>query len=162
MTYLLKNCVLFDALHPGDALEILADGETILGGGLAGCECAVHLAREGKTVHLVELRGALAPDANVRHRPILLAELQKCGVAVHVNCAGKAVTPEGPLCEESGREALIPADTVICAAGQRARKSLVDELHRAAPFVRAIGDCTGPANITKAIYEGYHAALDIE
>ena len=22
--------------------------------------------------------------------------------------------------------------------------------------------CTGPANITKAIYDGYHAALDIE
>ena len=134
----------------------------ILGGGLAGCECAVHLAREGKTVHLIELRGALAPDANVRHRPILLAELQKCGVTVHLNCAGKAVTPEGLLCEEAGREALIPAAAVICAAGQRARRSLVDALHRAAPFVRPIGDCTGPANITKAIYEGYHAALDIE
>ena len=32
-------------------------------------------------------------------------------------------------------------------------------LHTAAPFVREVGDCIRPANITKAVYEGYHAAL---
>jgi hypothetical protein len=37
----------------------------------------------------------------------------------------------------------------------------VDALRRCAPFVREIGDCVRPANITKAVYEGYHAALDI-
>lgn len=30
-----------------------------------------------------------------------------------------------------------------------------------APIVREVGDCVRPANITKAVYEGYHAALDI-
>lgn len=42
MTYFLKNCVIFDALHPGDALEILVDGETILavGTGLSAPEGA--------------------------------------------------------------------------------------------------------------------------
>lgn len=34
-------------------------------------------------------------------------------------------------------------------------------LQYAAPFVREVGDCIRPANITKAMYEGYHTALDI-
>jgi hypothetical protein len=45
--------------------------------------------------------------------------------------------------------------------GQRANRADVDALRHAAPFVREVGDCIRPANITKAIYEGYHAALDI-
>ena len=51
--------------------------------------------------------------------------------------------------------------TVICALGQRANRADVDALRGCAPFVREVGDCVRPANITKAIYEAYHAALDI-
>lgn len=137
------------------------DTVAVLGGGLAGCECAVHLARAGKQVALIEMRGALAPDANVRHRPILLAELRKCGVRVYLNCTGRAVTAEGVLCETAEGERLIPAETVICAAGQRANRADADALRGAAPFVRFLGDCTRPANITQAIYQGHHAALDV-
>ncbi len=139
----------------------VGDTVVVLGGGLAGCECAVHLQQEGKTVHLVEMRDTLAPDCNIRHRPILMQQLDK-GVQVHLNTAGQAVTAEGLLVKQAdGTEILIQADTVICAVGQRANRADADAMHSAAPFVREIGDCIRPANITKAIYEGYHAALDI-
>ena len=52
--------------------EKVTDQVVVFGGGLAGCECAIHLGQEGKQVHLVEMRTELAPDANVRHRPLLL------------------------------------------------------------------------------------------
>lgn len=133
----------------------------VLGGGLAGCECAVHLNQEGKTVHLVEMRDTLAPDCNIRHRPILMRKLEE-GVQVHLNTAGQAVTPEGLLVKNAdGTETLFKADTVICAVGQRANRADAEAMHRSAPFVREVGDCIRPANITKAVYEGYHAALDI-
>ena len=139
----------------------VGDTVVVLGGGLAGCECAVHLQQEGKTVHLVEMRDTLAPDCNIRHRPILMQQLDK-GVQVHLATAGQAVTAEGLLVKQAdGTETLIKADTVICAVGQRANRADADAMHSAAPFVREIGDCIRPANITKAIYEGYHAALDI-
>ncbi len=139
----------------------VGDSVAVLGGGLAGCECAVHLAQEGKTVHLVEMRDTLAPDCNIRHRPILMQQIDK-GVQVHLNTAGQAVTAAGLTVKHAdGSVETIPCDTVICAVGQRANRQSVDELRRAAPFVREVGDCIRPANITKAIYEGYHAALDV-
>ena len=56
---------------------------------------------------------------------------------------------------------VIPGKTVICAVGQRSNRAAVDELRYCAPFVREIGDCARVSNITNAIYQGYHAALDI-
>ena len=137
------------------------DTVVVLGGGLAGCECAVHLGMEGKQVHLVEMRDTLAPDCNIRHRPILMKQITD-HVTAHTGLAGLRVTSEGLVCRtRDGREELIPGKTVICAVGQRANRADVDQLRRSAPFVREVGDCVRPANITKAIYEGFHAAMDI-
>ena len=139
----------------------VTDDVVVFGGGLAGCECAVHLGMEGKRVHLVEMRDELAPDANVRHRPLLLKEIDKY-VTVHTGCKGLEVRPDGVLCEDKeGKEVLIPGTTVICALGQRSRTDLVEALRDAAPFVRVIGDAAKVSTITNAVYWGYHAALDI-
>ena len=139
----------------------VGDTVVVLGGGLAGCECAVHLGQEGKKVHLVEMRDTLAPDCNIRNRPILMKNVDQYA-EVHKCHAGLRVTAEGLVCKDpEGNEVLIPCDTVICAVGQRSNRADVDALRRCAPFVREIGDCVRPANITKAVYEGYHAALDI-
>lgn len=137
------------------------DSVVVLGGGLAGCECAVHLGMEGKAVHLVEMRDELAVDCNIRHRPILMKQVDKY-TTVHTGCAGMQVTPAGLVCKDKNGEVfLIPGKTVICAVGQRANREDVDALRRCAPFVREVGDCVRPSNITNAVYQGYHAALDI-
>lgn len=141
--------------------EKVTDQVVVLGGGLAGCECAIHLGMEGKHVHLVEMRQKLAPDANIRHRPLLLKEVDKY-VTVHTGCKGLAVTDEGVLCEtDTGEEILIPGTSVICALGQHSRTSLVNSLRDSAPYIAVIGDASKVSTITNAVYEGYHAALDI-
>lgn len=137
------------------------DRVVVLGGGLAGCECAVHLGMEGKEVHLVEMRDALAVDCNIRHRPILIKQVEQF-TTVHTGCQGLRVTGEGLVCRNSdGEEILIPGQTVICAVGQRPNRAQVDALRFGAPFVREIGDCARVSNITNAIYQGHHAALAI-
>ena len=141
--------------------EKVQDSVVVLGGGLAGCECAVHLGMEGKKVHLVEMRDILAADCNIRHKPILMKQVEKYAVS-HLGHTGLRITDEGVICKgPDGSEVLIPGKTVICAVGQRANRADVDALRFSAPFVREVGDCIRPANITKAVYEGYHAALDI-
>ena len=139
----------------------ITDDVVVFGGGLAGCECAIHLGQEGKHVHLVEMRDTLAPDANVRHRPLLLKEIEKY-VTVHTGCKGLEVRPDGILCEtKDGAQVLVPGTSVICALGQRSRTADVEALRDAAPFVRVIGDAAKVSTITNAVYWGYHAALDI-
>ena len=140
--------------------EKVGGSVVVLGGGLAGCECAIHLGQEGKTVHLVEMRDVLAPDANVRHRPLLLKEIDKYA-SVHIGHKAVKVTAEGVVCEDSeGKEVLIPGESVICALGQRSQSKTVEELSGTAPFVRVIGDAARVSTITNAVYWGYHAALD--
>ena len=139
----------------------VTDDVVVFGGGLAGCECAIHLGMEGKRVHLVEMRDMLAPDANVRHRPLMIKEIDKY-VTVHTGYRGLRVAEEGIWCEDKeGREVLVPGTSVICALGQRSRTDVVMELSDCAPFVRVIGDAAKVSTITNAVYWGYHAALDI-
>ena len=133
----------------------------VIGGGLSGCECALNLARQGKKVHLVEMRSELAPDANIRHRPILLAELEGEDVSVRTGATAQKVTPEGVYVEGPNGLELVPCDAVVCAIGQRSRSKVADSLRDCAPFVRVVGDAVRPANITLAVYEAFHAALDI-
>lgn len=141
--------------------EKVGDEVVVFGGGLAGCECAIHLGMEGKKVHLIEMRDELAPDANVRHRPLLLKEIEKY-VTVYTGYKGLEVTAYGILCEDKdGHRHLVPGSSVICALGQRSRTDVVTELQDAAPFVRVIGDAAKVSTITNAVYWGYHAALDI-
>ena len=59
----------------------VADSVVVLGGGLAGCECAIHLGMEGKKVELVEMRDTLAADCNIRQRPILMRKVAEFSTA---------------------------------------------------------------------------------
>ena len=137
------------------------DTVVVFGGGLAGCECAIHLGMEGKHVELLEMREELAPDANVRHRPLLLKEIEKY-VTVHTGLQGIEVTEKGVLCiDREKREQLIVGETVICALGQRSRTDVVEDLRDSAPYVSVIGDAEKVSTITNAVYRGYHTALDI-
>ena len=139
------------------------DEVAVLGGGLAGCEAAIHLAREGKKVTVIEMRDELAPDANVRHRPLLLQEMESLeNLTIRTGLKGMRVEQDGVVCQDkSGQEVKIPGKSVICALGQRARTEVVDELRDCAPYVCVIGDCAKVGTITNAVYQGYHAALDI-
>lgn len=134
----------------------------VLGGGLAGCEGAVHLARCGKSVTVLEMQKDVCRDANVRHRPILLAEMERVGVRVRTQHRVLRIEADGIICQNAlGETIKVPCDLVICAAGQISETEKADSLRNCAPWVRSVGDCVRPANICTAMYEAYHAAMDI-
>lgn len=154
-----ENVILVNDLYKH--LDEISDEVVVFGGGISGVECAIHMGMEGKRVHLVELRDDVATDAVIRQRPILLEKLNKY-CTVHTGHKGLAVTDDGILCEKNdGEKVIIPGKSVICALGQRPNKKTVEELLDCAPFVRVIGDANAVGTITKAVYQGYHAALDI-
>ena len=133
----------------------------ILGGGLSGCECGVHLAKSGHEVTIIEMRDDIATDANPRHRPALMKELAE-HTKVLTGLYASEITENGLICtDKNGKEIIIDADTVLLATGMRARTEAVDALRGTAPNVQIIGDCNRPLNIRNATFRAYHAGLDI-
>lgn len=133
----------------------------VIGGGQVGCETALHLARMGKQVTVVEMCDRLAPDASPTHRTELVQELEKTPtleLATSLRCTQvTAEAVEGT--DPNGTVRSIPADTVILAAGMRARTDEVDELLPAALYVFPIGDCVRAATVEQAIQSAYTTAL---
>lgn len=110
-------------------------------------ECMVHPETDGS--HSGMYAGTYMTDKSRQH-------------AMHQWGASDCVRPDGVLCEtEARKQILVPGTSVICALGQRARSEVADALRDSAPFVRIIGDAHRVSTITNAVYEGYHAALDI-
>lgn len=133
----------------------------VLGGGLVGCETALHLAMEGRDVTVAEMLDEVCRDANNRHRPLLMEQLD-----AHVRCLtglrGVRIDPHGLVCaDREGRELLLEADTVICAAGRRPLANTALNLRDCAPEVVEIGDCVKPAQVAQAVFRGHYAAMDI-
>lgn len=154
-----ENVVIANELH--EKMDRVGQKVAILGGGLVGCETAVYLAQQGKDVTVVEMLQDVCLDANGRHRPLLLAELSK-SVKCLTNMRGVRVTKDGLVCAgKDGAEITVPADTVVVAAGQRARRGAADALRDCAPEVFEVGDCVKPAQVTQAVFRGHFAALDI-
>ena len=154
-----NNVVLANTLY--ENRESVGKKVVILGGGLVGCETAVHLAQEGKDVTVVEMLPDVCLDANGRHRPLLLEELRKA-VKCRTGLRGTCVQKDGLVCVDGdGNELFFKADTIVVAVGQRACRSAADALRDSAPEVVEIGDCVRPAQVTQAVFRGHFAALDI-
>ena len=133
----------------------------VIGGGLVGCESGLYLAQKGHAVTILELRDAVAVDANPRHRPALLAQLAAY-TSVRTGLRVAEITPTGVVCvDATGERSFIEADSVLCAAGLRARAEIVDALRGTTPIVEVIGDCVKPDIIRGATWRAYHAALDL-
>ena len=153
----IENAILVDNLPDAQVGRNVA----IIGGGLSGCETAVYLAKAGHAVTVIEMADQLCTDANPRHRPLLLAELENTDGTCLTNTQAMQVTGDGLICRTQNGEIIIPADTVILAAGRGARSDTVATLRDTAPYVDLIGDCVKSANVTEAVFRGHFAAIDI-
>ena len=133
----------------------------IIGGGLAGCEEGLGLAWQGHDVSIVEMRSGLALDAPFIHWKHLL---QKLDSAVHSYCSAKVVAVEDNgvrILDESGKEQLLEADTVLVAAGMRANGAKYDHWSSLVDEMVFVGDSRRAGKILDAMRTGYCAAASI-
>ncbi|MCL2408327.1 MAG: FAD-dependent oxidoreductase [Oscillospiraceae bacterium] len=148
---------------PVESLPDLQIGQNvaIIGGGLSGCETAIHLAKSGHAVTVVEMADQLCADANPRHRPLLLAELESCSVTCLTSAQAVRIAEDGLVCRTQGGETALLADTIILATGRGASVKTAEALRGTAPYVEMIGDCVKPANVAEAVFRGHFAAIDL-
>ncbi len=169
------------AVWAGDVCS--GDAETgdrvvVAGGGGIGCETALHLARQGKQVTVVEMLPEAALDFNFINRGMLLELLAEAGAEVRTGAkvveiradgvtvqempeAGSGAAPGAAAGAAGGIRMDIPADTVVLALGMTPRSIVVDELRNAAPRVFVVGDCVRPRHIIDAVHEGFHSVAEL-
>lgn len=156
-----------NVLWAGDVLrgdEVPGERVVVAGSGGAGQEAALHLARQGKQVAIIEIPGGSAGDQTVNFVDAMALEdyLEEHGIRVRAGVVleevknGKVVARDA-----SGQVQELPADAVVVATNLRSRTEVVAELRDLAEEVRVIGDCRAPRILYNAVHEGFEAALEI-
>jgi len=148
-----------------DGLEGVGQNVVMIGGGLVGSEAALHLAKNGRKVTIIEMLDKVAPDCYPFHRMALVHEMDKM-VAYRTGLRVISAARDGvKAVDAEGKEEFIPADTVVYALGMRSKRKETEELRNAAAArnipVYEIGDCVKPAKVYEAVRDGYLAAMSI-
>lgn len=150
------------ALYAYEHPEKLGHDIVMIGGGLIGVECAMHLAEKyGCNVRIVEMMDDYARDAYMSHRQAIDMFMPK-SVEIVCGVACTEVRPDGISyrCAD-GSIHDVKADTVLYAVGMKAKKAELEELIKAHPNTRFIGDCRKPARVLQTVRDGMFAAYDI-
>lgn len=143
-------------------LDALGKTVAVMGGGLVGCETALFLAETGRDVTIIEMQNDVAPDSNWMHRVGMLQSFaQQKNLHVKTGLRCMAVTDEGVETQDKdGNTVVIPAESKVYAFGQRSVAA--DKLMALdVPVIRIIGDCHQVGKTNGAIFDGYHAAMDL-
>ncbi len=143
--------------------ERVPETVAVIGGGQAGCETALHLARLGRAVTVLEMRDAPAPDASPTHRNELLGAMEaERGLHILTGARCTAVTERGVCWEDAaGAGHVLPARSVLLAAGSRADSAQVDRFLSCAAQVIPIGDCVRAATVEQAVESAFYAANNL-
>ncbi|MDO4467357.1 MAG: FAD-dependent oxidoreductase [Bacillota bacterium] len=133
----------------------------VLGGGSVGSEVGIYLDMLGKDVTIVEMKDTWGKDAYWMHRVAMDKYVRDSKIDIKVNTKVIEVTDEGVLCESAEGQIIIPADSVLLAAGMKANREVADEFLNTAPRVFEVGDEIKAGRVVDAVKVGYYRALDI-
>jgi len=162
----------------------------VVGGGAVGVEVALLLAEKGtlsaevlkfllvhraeepevlyrlatigsKQVTIVEMLGKLGHNFGRTTRWTMLQDLQRFGVACRTGARVEAITTAGVLIAGEPEAELIPADTVVLAAGTRADNPLQEVCETLGIPCQVIGDAGQPAQAFDAVHQGYRAGSEV-
>lgn len=142
--------------------DTLGDSVVLIGGGQVGCETALHLAKLGKKVTVVEMQSALAPDASTTGRNELMTEIDREPNFIALTGARcQSVTANSVTYVKDGEECTVTADSVVLCAGMKAKCVEADSFFGSADEVTEIGDCVRARTVEWATKEAYYAAINL-
>jgi 2,4-dienoyl-CoA reductase-like NADH-dependent reductase (Old Yellow Enzyme family)/thioredoxin reductase len=133
----------------------------ICGGGLIGCETALHLAKDGKDCTIIEMLPQVAGDCNFMHRMALMPELESRVTIKTSHRCTKIEKNAVYAVDENGVEQKFDCDAVVVAMGLSPRTAEVNELRGIVAETVVIGDCAKSGRIMHATRAGWETAMNI-
>ncbi len=133
----------------------------IIGAGLVGCDTAHKLAKEGKTVDLVEELPEILLGVSIFNRFTMMRELSSLGVKSHVRAKVLEIKEDGVAIAEEGGKNFLEADTILIATGFIADHETYERFGEMADEVYPIGDIVEARKIYDAVQEGFLIGKEI-
>jgi 2,4-dienoyl-CoA reductase-like NADH-dependent reductase (Old Yellow Enzyme family)/thioredoxin reductase len=141
----------------------------VVGGGLIGCEVALHLAQQDCQVTIVTRRDDFMGEGSdgtigVEHtnRSALLELVERHHVEVRTGMQIVKVDGAGAhFTDRSGRPVQLAVDNVVLSSSFAAQPGFAEELVRLGVPATSIGDCVQPRKIYDAIHEAFAVAMRI-
>ena len=145
--------------HPEKAGERVA----VIGGGEVGCEIGLFLAGLGKQTTVLEMRDRLAADATLIHFYSMMEEAwnQEPNMTGITGAKVLRIEEGAVIYEKDGKEAALPCDTIIAAAGMRAHEEAARAFYGAAREYYNIGDSYAAKTIQQANRDALAVSLMI-
>lgn len=142
--------------------EELGSSVILIGGGQVGCETALHYAKLGKKVIVMEMQSELAPDASTTGRNELLTEIAAEPNFIPLTGAKcVSLTATSVTYEKDGKQETITSDSVVLSAGMKAKTQEADSFIGTALAFAEIGDCVRARTVEYATKEAYYAAVNL-
>ena len=142
--------------------ETLGNSVILIGGGQVGCETALHYAKLGKNVTVMEMQSELAPDASTTGRNELMTEIAAEPNFVSLTGAKcVSLTATSVTYEKDGKTETITADSVVLSAGMKSKTQEADSFIGTAMDFAEIGDCVRARTVEYATKEAYYAAVNL-
>jgi NADPH-dependent 2,4-dienoyl-CoA reductase/sulfur reductase-like enzyme len=136
----------------------------VVGAGMTGCEAALQIAAEGKTVKIIDMidQSQIAQDAKAMNRLTLLDMLKQKGIDVITEVKLEKVMDDCILVAGKNWSRFeISCDTVILATGYKPQIHETDLYYGLTPDLYFIGDCLKPRNLKAAIHDAFNIAAEI-
>ncbi len=131
----------------------------VIGSDLPALELADFVAHRGRRVTLIAEEQWFAQDVGPKRRQEQLSALDRLGVEVLGGVRVTGIDADAVRFEYAGRAGSVPVDNVIIAGNPAADSSFADALAGHVAQVHAIGDCTGPGLLRKAVEDGLRAGI---
>ena len=138
-------------------IKLKEEEVVILGGGVVGSETAEYLAKQGKTVTVIEMLPKIAHDMEPLNRHSLMEELKKLKVTLLTAQKVVQVHDSNVIVADtlSGERRSIQNRQLVLALGAKPQESLVKALAGKSREIYAIGDCSEPQTILEAVRDGF-------
>ncbi len=142
----------------------------VIGGSAVGMEAALDFSLQGKEVFVVEMLDE-GPAGSKLHTSAgsgaaeLTRIFKEREIPVYYGRSLREVRPDSILCREThtGKEELLPCDTVLLAVGLKPRLAEAEAMRHCAPetSVFVVGDGKKAASICEAVNEAFQVCLHI-
>ena len=158
-----KNDHVFTCIEAYKYQEKIGENVVVIGGGSIGCELGVELSRKGKQVTILEIEKVLNRTLNDIMKTALKTEMEKCRtltVLTEIRCVS---IEEGfvTAASKDGEEFEIKADTIIFAAGMKARTDEANTFFGIAQDTNIIGDANRVGTVWNAMEDGYYISAGL-